>query len=166
MNQPNYPQDPWNQRGNIPPTPQYPPNRNFNKSNRVIFVVLGSMLAVILLIAVGIFVFYSSLSSNETTKIALMHEIANRVESTGSMGEREVIRVPKVDPTCIPSNVACHRLHFKWEHSGDISSYDIEQMMGVTLDDTNYRGCSVGKESGLQVEVCASDNQVNLYIQD
>ena len=144
-------------------------SHDFKKSNRTIFIVLGSIAAIVIAAILGGVSFFNGLATNETKKIENMNAIADRLIPGDDWIETYSMD-PKVDPTCIPSNISCHRLQRTWEMPYPVSASEIEAMLNIDFNGkSSWRGCSLGSENGLQVELCIPDSespQVTLSIED
>lgn len=161
---PAYLQQQYQPAWQMPGNPNTPP-----KNTKVIVIVLGAVVSLVFLLIIVGFTFFNSLASSEAKKIDHMKSIANRIVPGEDWSETYSMD-PKVDPTCIPSNVSCHRLQRMWEMPETVSIAELESMLQVTFEKgESWRGCSIAKEDGLRIELCVPDSntpQVNLSIQD
>ena len=193
MTQPPYPEQPsnpqfpqnqmphqqansWMPQDGAPPAylqQQYQPAWQMPQSpkdgKRTLAIVLGSVIGIVFLLVIVGFTFVNSLASNEAKKIENMQTIADRL-IPGEDWTETFSMDPKVDPTCIPSNISCHRLQRTWEMPDPVSATEIESMLNIDFSGkSSWRGCSLGEENGLEIELCVPESdspQVTLSIQD
>lgn len=166
---------PWVPTDGIPPayaqgqyTPAWQPLPPSPRSNKTFYIVLGSIAAFIVLLVIASTMFYAHMVNKEKNTIAKMHAITDRIVP-GSDWEENYARDPKVDPFCIPSNVACHRMERSWNLSSPVTQEEIAEQLGMNFKERKYNGCLVSEEDGLRTEICASDGdtpQLNIRIQD
>lgn len=134
----------------------------------MLYIILGSIAAFVLLVFIAGLVFSQGLASKEAKTIGQMESIASRIVPGDEWVEKFSMQ-PKVDPFCIPSNISCHRLQKSWDTQGNVSLGTLEDQLQIELKENNWRGCHVGEEKGIEVELCVSNDdspQVNLYIED
>jgi hypothetical protein len=154
--------------GPFPVRPPIQPYQPPKRDNKLLWITLGSVLAFLLLLCVGVFVLGSSLNSKEQEKVAKIESIASRIVPAEDWTERN-LRKPKVDPGCLPIDTTCHRWEQSWATDGYVSLDDIEDQLGIPLSGISGGHCRSGEEDGVKVKICAFNEdkpQFNLFLED
>lgn len=169
------------QQGNMPNQPPYipqqpphgwspgmPPYTPPKQSKKWIFITLGIIAAVIVSLFVAVYSFGNFLASTERKTIDKIESIASRVVPEPDWVENYQMN-PKVDPTCIRSNIACHRLERSWNVESPGSLSKIQDQLGIELKASYSGNCYRGEEDNINVKLCITDGenpQVNLWVND